>query len=266
MTKPNSPLRLTTCVVSFFVFSVIATAQGTLADYDRAQSLQTKFQAATINLPGAATWIPRTNHFWYRRSVTGGNEVIWVDAESLTRRPAFDHEKLAASLSAVSGEKYTALKLPVGGGGSNLTFVDAEQAIEFIAANNRWKCNLTDYKCTKLGPANTQGFNTPAQFRPPVTRPPEQPKTAPDGKWEAFIKNYNIFIRAKDSKDDMALSFDGSEGNYYALNSIVWSPNSKKIAAYRVRPGYHRKIQYVESSPADQEQPKYWTIEYAKPG
>jgi len=266
MRKLNSPLRLTTCVVSFFLFSLVASAQGTLADYDRAQSLQTKFQAAAINLPGPATWIPRTNHFWYRRSVKGGNEVIWVDAESLTRRPAFDHEKLAASLSAAAGEKYTALKLPVGGGGSNLIFVDAEQAIEFIAANNRWKCNLTDYKCTKLGSANTQGFNTPAEFRPPVTRPPEQPKTSPDGKWEAFIRNYNIFVRAKDSKDDLALSFDGSEGNYYALNSIVWSPDSKKVAAYRVRPGYHRKIQYVESSPADQEQPKYWTIEYAKPG
>jgi dipeptidyl aminopeptidase/acylaminoacyl peptidase len=262
----KSPLKLTTCVVSFFLFSVIANAQGTLADYDRAQALQTKFQAATINLPGPATWIPRTNHFWYRHSVKGGNEVVWVDAESLTRRPAFDHEKLAVSLSAISGEKYTALKLPVGGGGSNLTYVDAEQAIEFIAANSRWKCNLTDYKCTKLGPANTQGFNTPAQFRPPVNRPPDQPKISPDGRWEAFIKNYNIFIRAKDSKDDLALSYDGSEGNYYALNSAVWSPDSKKIAAYRIHPGYHRKIQYVESSPADQEQPKYWTIEYAKPG
>jgi Dipeptidyl peptidase IV (DPP IV) N-terminal region len=47
---------------------------------------------------------------------------------------------------------------------------------------------------------------------------------------------------------------------------IVWSPDSKKLVAYRVRPGYHRKINYVESSPADQWQPKYMTIEYAKPG
>jgi dipeptidyl aminopeptidase/acylaminoacyl peptidase len=266
MTKPFSPLRLALCFASLFISFATATAQGTLMDYERAQGLQAKFQAAAINLPGPVTWIPRTNHFWYRRSVKGGNEVVWVDADSLTRRPAFDHEKLAASLSAVSSEKYTALKLPVGSVGSNLIFVDAEQSIEFVAANNRWKCDLGDYKCTKLGPANTQGFNTPAQLRPPVTRPPDQPKTSPDGKWQAFIKNYNIFIRAKDSKDDVALSFDGSEDNYYALNSLVWSPDSKKIAAYRIHPGYHRKIQYVESSPADQEQPKYWTIEYAKPG
>jgi dipeptidyl aminopeptidase/acylaminoacyl peptidase len=266
MTKPFSPLRHALCCAGLFVWCSIATAQGTLADYERAQSLQTKFDAAVTNLPEQVTWIPRTNHFWYRHTIKGGTEVVWVDAESLTRRPAFDQEKLATSLSAVAGEKYTALKLPVGSRSSNLTFVDGEQAIEFIANNNRWKCDLTDYKCTKLAPANTQGFNTPAQLRTPAPRIPDQPKTSPDGKWEAFIKNYNIFIRAKDSKDDVALSFDGSEGNYYALGSVVWSPDSKKIAAYRVHPGYHRKIQYVESSPADQEQPKYWTIEYAKPG
>jgi hypothetical protein len=38
------------------------------------------------------------------------------------------------------------------------------------------------------------------------------------------------------------------------------------IAAYRVRPGYQRKIQYVESSSADQLQPKYYAMDYAKPG
>ena len=62
------------------------------------------------------------------------------------------------------------------------------------------------------------------------------------------------------------LSTDGSEGNAYELDSIAWSPDSKKLAAYRVRPGYRREVHYVESSPADQLQPKHSTIVYAKPG
>ena len=53
------------------------------------------------------------------------------------------------------------------------------------------------------------------------------------------------------------LSTDGSEADYYELSSIAWSPDSKKLAAYRVRPGYRREVHYVESSPADQLQPKY---------
>ena len=63
-----------------------------------------------------------------------------------------------------------------------------------------------------------------------------------------------------------ALSTDGSEGNCYELDSIAWSPDSKKLAAYRVKPGYRRLVHYVESSPEDQLQPKYSTRFYAKPG
>ena len=62
------------------------------------------------------------------------------------------------------------------------------------------------------------------------------------------------------------LSTDGSEGNPYELNTIVWSPDSKKIAASKVKPGYRREVHYVESSPADQVQPKHSVNVYEKPG
>src|SRR5207344_579998 len=73
-------------------------------------------------------------------------------------------------------------------------------------------------------------------------------------------------VRAPGTQKITPLSFDGSEGNAYELTSIVWSPDSKRIAAYRVRPGYKREVHYVESSPEDQLQPKYTSIIYAKPG
>ncbi len=91
-------------------------------------------------------------------------------------------------------------------------------------------------------------------------------KASPDGKWEVFIRNYNVCLRDKEKKEETILSRDGSEGNYYTYESLRWSPDSKRIAAYRLKRGYHRVIQYVESSPADQLQPKYHTMEYAKPG
>jgi len=62
------------------------------------------------------------------------------------------------------------------------------------------------------------------------------------------------------------LSTDGSEGDMYTLNSIRWSPDSKKLAAFRRRPGYERLVHYVESSPTDQVQPKHTTNFYRKPG
>ncbi|MBZ5499422.1 MAG: hypothetical protein LAP85_23740 [Acidobacteriia bacterium] len=99
-------------------------AQGTQADYQRAQDLGTKFRGLVANVPGTANWITGSNHFWYYKSVKGGYEFVLVDAEAASKKPAFDHVKLAAAINLASGGKYTALNLPFapqaggrGGGG-----------------------------------------------------------------------------------------------------------------------------------------------------
>jgi dipeptidyl aminopeptidase/acylaminoacyl peptidase len=269
----------------------VTRAQGTAPDYTRALLLRNKYQALAINVPERANWIDQTSRFWYRKSIKGGNEFVLVDAETLARKPAFDHERLAVSLAAASKEKLTALTLPF----SVITFVDAERAIQFVAAGSIWKCNLSDYACNKTGPA-PQGQpgrppteDDPSEYgndvydgmtdlspqqgqqqRGPATQSgpleTQNPKASPGGTREAFIQNYNVFIRLKGKPDAVALSYDGSEGNYYTLVSIAWSPDSKHLVAYRVRPGYRRQVHYVESSPADQLQPKHSTRDYAKPG
>lgn len=112
------------------------------------------------------------------------------------------------------------------------------------------RCTIADSVCTKT------------EF---PTRP-QGPVRSPDNKWEALTVNYNLAIRPVDAKEPIVLSTDGSEGNYYAPRSIVWSPDSTKIAVLRVRPGYKREVRYIESSPEDQIQPKFTSIVYAKPG
>ena len=87
-----------------------------------------------------------------------------------------------------------------------------------------------------------------------------------DGKYEAFVQNFNVFIKPKGDQPAYPISFDGSEDNYYSLRSFAWSPDSKKLAAYHTRPGYDRLVTYIESSPTDQIQPKHSTIHYNKPG
>jgi dipeptidyl aminopeptidase/acylaminoacyl peptidase len=280
----------------------IAGGQGTQADYERARGLRDKLRGLALNIPERASWIEKTSRFWYRKSVKGGNEFVLVEAETLAKRPAFDHERLAASLSQAAGEKYTAVELPF----SSLTFVDDERAIEFLTGGSIWKCNLSDYNCTKLRPGPDNQFGQrgqrgqrgrapaddyPEEFgndvfdgmvnlspqqgqrqgRPGLQLPAGQValqelKASPDGKWEARIRNHNVFIRAKGKTDEAPLSFDGSEGNYYTLASLAWSPDSRRLAAYRVRPGFRRQVHYIESSPADQIQPRHSTRDYAKPG
>src|SRR5215475_7816240 len=78
---------------------VFANAQGTPADYERAAGLREKFQGLVAGAPDRATWVGKTSHFWYRKAVKGGYEFVLMDAETLAKKPAFDHEKLAAALT-----------------------------------------------------------------------------------------------------------------------------------------------------------------------
>ena len=251
-------LFLTTIVLAISLSRV--DAQGTLADYQRAYGLRAKYQEAARNIPEKPSWLPG-NRFWYRKSVPGGHVFVMVDAATSAKSPAFDHEKLATSLSKAAGASYTSVTLPF----SNFRFMNHDQSIEVMAAEFRWKCSLADYSCEQAGPAARRAGD-PFRTREQIAQEENHPVVSPDGNLEALIKNFNIYVRPKGKTEGSMLSSDGSEGNFYKLASVAWSPDSKKLAAYRVRPGYRRQVHYVESSPADQLQPKYATIEYAKPG
>ena len=257
--KHNAYRLFVVVLLAGFLSPVFLSGQGRLADYERANGLREKFQSLAPNIPGRVSWIEKTHRFWYRKTVKDGFEFELVDADALAKKPAFDHDKLASALNAAAGQKYAAAKLPF----MMIRFTDGEKAIEFETADFRWKCDLATYAVTKLGPVERR--------RPwPMDERPEskEPKASPDGKREAFIKNFNVWVRSKDKdkKDETPLSWDGSEGNAYSPSSISWAPDSKRLAAYRVRPGYKRLVQYVESSPEDQLQPEAFTIVYAKPG
>ncbi|MDH7512636.1 MAG: DPP IV N-terminal domain-containing protein [Clostridiales bacterium] len=266
MMKPKKLLVFGAWVLFFLILPLFLSAQGTKADYERAAGLRNKLQNLVLNAVDRSGWIEKTTRFWYRRSAKGGFEFMVADVATQTKKLAFDHEKLAAALAAASAEKVDAQNLPF----MFISFVDKEQALEFDFGEWKWKCDLNTYACTKLGPAERRGrpgLRWDMWVRGPAPEAASaEAKTSPDGKLEAFIKDYNVFVRSKDKKEEFALSSDGSEGDYYTYASLVWSPDSRKLALYRLRRGYHRIIHYVESSPADQLQPKHWSMEYAKPG
>ena len=244
--------------------SVSSAAQVTTADYQRAQSLREQYEAAAVFIPEPATWIGTTHKFYYRRSLANGFEFVTFDADTQQRQPAFDHTRLADSLSRASGRTYPPTRLPF----QNFTFNDQLSAIEMTIEGARWTCTLADYACrTPEVPRPgdiRRGISGPVRGDPSATTP--RPRMSPDGKWMAFIDNYNVAIRPFGGDKRTVLSTDGSEGNYYDPASLTWSPDSSKLAAYRIRPGYRRMVHYVYSSPEDQLQPQHWAIQYAKPG
>jgi dipeptidyl aminopeptidase/acylaminoacyl peptidase len=239
----------------------LAAAQGTAADYLRASALREKYQDAAVGMAEPATWIRDTGRFWYRRTMKGGHEFMVFDAGSAVKRPAFDHAKLAAALSKLAGRTIAPNALPF----SAVTFVDKEASIEATFDGANWRCSLSDYTCARN--ERTGAFER-RQPSPPCTPPAAdaRPVRSPDGALEAFVNNFNVVVRGAGTRVWARLSADGSEGNCYELDSIRWSPDSKKLVAFRVVPGYRRMVHYVESSPEDQLQPRPSSRFYAKPG
>jgi len=88
---------------------------------------------------------------------------------------------------------------------------------------------------------------------------------SPDGKWRAFLRDYNLWVREAEGKAEVQLSRDGRDKDRYEGN-IRWSPDSRYIGITRRRHVEGRRVQYVESSPRKQLQPKHFTRGYAKPG
>ena len=245
-----------------------AAAQGTLEDYRRAATVRQRLDGLTVGVAGAPTWIDGTNRFWYRLSVSGGHEFVQVDAETQTKTPAFDHAALARGLSAAAGREYTEVTLPF----RSFEHVQDGRAIEFGAAGGRWRCSLADFACDAVEEAGGGGGGGGGGFGSfPVDRNRGSPRVSPDGLTEAFIHNYNVAVRAVegragDGPSHTMLSYDGSEGDSYQLQSIRWSPDSKRLVAYRQRPGHRRTVYFVLSSPEDRLQPRLDSMFYRKPG
>lgn len=239
-----------------------AVAQVTRADYANAQGLNKKYSKLTLNIPGPPEWLPKTDKFVYRRSVPDGRVFLLVDANALTQRPAFDQTKLASAFSAASGQKYAADTLPF----ARFEFTTTRTAIDFHVKDTHWHCDLKAYNCATVPETKADPDDYGYDDTPKPENSDSKTVASPDGKWLAFIENYNVNIREKDGSKKVTLSTDGSEGNYYTFQSIVWSPDSQKLVAYKIQPGYRRLIHYVESSPTDQLQSEYFSMIYPKAG
>ena len=85
---------------------------------------------------------------------------------------------------------------------------------------------------------------------------PAEEGVSPDGKWKAFIRNSNVYLASLTDKDaaPVILSNDGAPG--FAYGQLRWSPDSKKLAAMKVREVKERQIPLLESAPESQLQPK----------
>jgi len=240
-----------------------ACAQGTAEDYKRATSFGETTRNKVYYAPASFSWLENQQKFWYVNHTPQGKRFVLVDAATPDKKAAFDHGKLAAALTSASGEKVDADSLPF----NAITYQSANQ-LEFEAFGKVWSASLTDYKIKDTGrkPEPPRWGRGGGRYwgDPDDGRIREIP--SPDSNWVAYIKNYNLYVRRRDKRDEeIQLSYDGALGDAYSPY-IAWSPDSKKLAVNKVRPNTQRKIYFVESSPSTQLQPILQERNYLKPG
>jgi len=183
-----------------------AQAQGTKADYERANTVRDWTSGKVFKARVDPHWFDNGDKFWYRNDLPGGKkEFVLVDAVKGTR------------------EVVTEDMLP---------------------------------KAKK---------NAPGEEEPiAATQQPRRGNDSPDGTWSAFIKDNNVWLRDRKTKEESRLSTDGKADDGYGR--VSWSPDSKRLIAFKTKAGGDRKVTLVESAPKDQLQPKTSTYNYLKPG
>ncbi|MDH7599691.1 MAG: prolyl oligopeptidase family serine peptidase [Sedimentisphaerales bacterium] len=219
-------------------------------------------------------WFADGTKFWYRNNLPGDKrQFILVDALRGTRALAFDHERLAKALSEASGQALEADRLPF----DRIEFEDDGTAVLVQLAGKTWRCDLKDYRCSESSRAivdtteGRQGFGRRG-MRPrqgegarPVREPgPDRPIMSPDGRWSAFVKDYNVYIKAEPNGQITQLSHDGQEGNAYGL--LEWSGDSSTLVAWRIEPGDRKEVYLIRSSPPEGGRATFEARPYALPG
>jgi len=228
----------------------------------RSVALRDDWMYLTRDIAEPATWTHEGKRFHYRKTVEGGFAFVEVDARTQKRRTPFNAEKLAAALSDATKQSYQALRLPF----ETFNYTDQSRAITVTLGEERWTCGIVNYECHKAAPADT---NRPRAFgvvRDLNVPSDNHPRKSPDDKWESFVEDDNVVVRAVGSNEVIALSTDGTPGNFYDPETLAWSPDSTRLVAYRVRPGFRRLVTRVEAAPSNQLQPTLRTQLYPKPG
>ncbi len=224
--------------VFLFVFLLIPTLSIgqnviTKEDYSRAVSFlwQNVNNKRAYNLFVPVDWFPDTTGFWYVDHNSKRKTFMKVELDKPMIKNLFDHAKLARILEETIGEEINPDSLPF----STIEYLHKD-TLRFSVKGKSFDLDLKTYQI--------QAFKEDGDTKE------TQESRSPDGKWIAFARDYNLFIRSIETGEEYQLSFDGKVNYEYASSyewydlmegengdrpehfSVSWSPDSKYIQTY----------------------------------
>jgi dipeptidyl aminopeptidase/acylaminoacyl peptidase len=174
----------------------------------------------------SVTWLDN-DHFWYRDHDAKGDRFVRFDAATGKTAQAFDHARLAAALSKALGKPVSADTLGI----TNFALAPDGR----LDVNLKGKHYLCDAKaegaCSKSRDESVEGVGN------------EPVVLSPDKRSEAFVRDWNLWVRDVATGKETQLTIDGVENYGYATDNagwkhsgkaiLVWSPDSRQIATFQ---------------------------------
>ncbi|MCL1635023.1 S9 family peptidase [Luteimonas sp. SX5] len=213
------------------LFATVAVAQTkalTKDDYARAERKLAYNTAPLVDHAVDPNWLDN-GKLWYRDHDAKGDRFLQMDVATGNIAPAFDQAKLAKALGKATGKPVKAEKLPVTGyeiAADGRYDISLRSGSYLCDLKGRGTCVAKDGK-EKSGDAKNDG---------PGVR-------SPDKKREAFIRDWNLWVRDVAGGKETQLTRDGVKDYGYATDNagwthsdraiLVWSPDSKQIATFQ---------------------------------
>ncbi len=257
-------------LTSLIILAVISNlfSQGTYEDYQRAEKfLHFNVYNLVQNLYLNPNWIDRTSDFWYKTELENGHRFMLVQSEKGKVSAAFNHQRLATALSTELNKNINPDSLPF----SKIKFKDKMQTILFKVDTLNFKYNVKK--------------NVLSDYSPKKNDYKKNESKSPDGKWIAFVKDYNLFLRDTKTNEEFQLTTDGIDHYDYATPldwyNIVdesvgdtydpgiwvdWSPDSKKFMAIKLDRRKANKLYMYQALPDEGMRAKVWSYERSLPG
>lgn len=129
-------------------------------------------------------WLADGTRFYYTSEATGDHPgtTFLVDPKDGTRRPLFDAPSVAQSLGNLTGRPISPRHLP------KWSLVAGESALWFDLPSGQYLCELATSRCHSASMTQRDAILAKAV--------PNWAVRSPDGRWDAFIWNHNVYVRA----------------------------------------------------------------------
>jgi len=205
--------------------------QITRQDYARAVSflMSNLNNKKVFNVNTQFNWFADSSGLSFVSQSPESRQFNKVDLKKMKVEKLFDHERLAKLLTDSLKKEIKPTELPI----NTVTYVDKTH-LEFNAGGNDYLLDLTNYSLSLKKKEESD--------------PMEQ--KSPDGKWIAYSKDYNLYIKSTTGTQVKQLSregvknyeyaswygwgelIEGENGERPAHFSVSWSPDSKWIQTY----------------------------------